>query len=71
MQGLCLSSFLASQRLPILSYGHSNIRVLWLLEILVSHFHEEKLSQLLKIVAITHAVLAQVSTETTDPGDDC
>ena len=65
-----LRATLGLQALPIVFGGNVHLAVVGRLAILIRHFQEDQIGELLQIIAIAHAVVAQRGAETPDLGND-
>jgi hypothetical protein len=61
---------LAAQALPVVFRRDADVAVVGGLAVLVGHFQEDEVGELLQVVAVAHAVVAQGVAEAPDFGDD-
>ena len=67
---LQLRAALRFQALPVVFRGNADIAVVGRLGVLIRHLEEDQIGELLQIVAIAHAVIAQRGAEAPDLGND-
>jgi hypothetical protein len=67
---LQLGAALAAQALPVVALGDVRIAVVGRLAVLIGHLQEQQIGELLQVVAVAHAIIAQGVAEVPDFVDD-